>query len=277
MTLRRLGMIGAGGMAETVLTALAEGLTAPLDHFGVLVRSGSEQRALALLERIGPKLALATSVHTSLAALLADAPNAVAECAGHAAVHQYGETILKSGCDLVVISIGALADDGLRATLLSAAQQHGAQLVLPSGAVGGLDALGAARLSGLHTVTYTGRKPPKAWRGTPAERLLDLDALSAPAIFFEGTARQAATDYPQNANVAAAVAIAGLGFDATTVRLIADPKAARNVHEILVRAGCGDFDLRLEGRPSPLNPKTSLMAGLSVAREILNRTGALVI
>jgi aspartate dehydrogenase len=277
VTLRRLGMIGAGGMAETVLSALAESLTAPLGHFGILVRSDSEQRALALLERIGPKLALATSVHTSLAALLADAPDAVAECAGHTAVRQYGETVLKSGCDLVVISIGALADDGLRATLLSAAQQHGARLVLPSGAVGGLDALGAARLSGLQTVTYTGRKPPKAWRGTPAERLLDLDALSAPAIFFEGTARQAATDYPQNANVAAAVAIAGLGFDATRVRLIADPKAARNVHEISVRAGCGDFDLRLEGRPSPLNPKTSLMAGFSVAREILNRTGALVI
>jgi aspartate dehydrogenase len=270
-------MIGAGGMAETVLTALAEDLMAPLEHFGVLVRSGSEPRALALLERIGPKLARATSVHTNLAALLADAPDAVAECAGHTAVHQYGETVLKSGCDLVVISIGALADDGLRATLLSAAQQHGARLVLPSGAVGGLDALGAARLSGLQTVTYIGRKPPKAWRGTPAERLLDLDALSAPAIFFEGTARQAATDYPQNANVAAAVAIAGLGFDATRVRLIADPKAARNVHEISVRAGCGDFDLQLEGRPSPLNPKTSLTAGFSVAREILNRTRALVI
>ena len=277
MTLRRLGMIGAGGMAETVLSAVAKGLAAPLDHFGVLIRSGSKQRALALLDRIGPKLARATSVHTDLAGLLADKPDVVAECAGHAAVRQYGEAVLASGCDLVVISIGALADDALQATLLSVAQRHGTRLILPSGAVGGLDALGAARLSGLHTVTYTGRKPPKAWRGTPAERLLDLDALSAPTIFFEGTARRAATDYPQNANVAAAVAIAGLGFDATTVRLIADPTAARNVHEISVRAGCGDFDLRLEGHPSPLNPKTSLMAGFSVAREILNRTGALVI
>jgi aspartate dehydrogenase len=277
VTLRRLGMIGAGGMAETVLSAVAESLAVPLDHFGVLVRSGAEQRALALLERVGPKLARATSVHTDMAGLLADTPDAVAECAGHTAVRRYGETILDAGCDLVVISIGALADDALRTTLLSAAQRHGVRLVLPSGAVGGLDALGAARLSGLQTVTYTGRKPPKAWRGTPVERLLDLDALSAPAIFFEGTARQAATDYPQNANVAAAVAIAGLGFDATTVRLIADPTAARNVHEISVRAGCGDFDLQLEGHPSPLNPKTSLMAGFSVAREILNRTGALVI
>ena len=277
MRLRRLGMIGVGGMAATVLSAVAKGLAAPLDHLGLLVRPGSEQRALTLLDRIGPKIARATSIRTDLAGLLADTPDVVAECAGHAAVRQYGEAILAAACDLAVISIGALADDTLRTTLLSAAQRHDARLVLPSGAVGGLDALGAARLSGLHTVTYTGRKPPKAWRGTPAERLLDLDALSAPTIFFEGTARRAATDYPQNANVAAAVAIAGLGFDATTVRLVADPMAARNVHEISVRAGCGDFELQLEGHPSPLNPKTSLMAGFSVAREILNRTGALVV
>jgi aspartate dehydrogenase len=277
VTLRRLGMIGVGGMAETVLTAIAEGLAVPLDHFGVVVRSGSERRASALLERVGPKLARTSSVHTDITGLLAHKPDAVVECAGHAAVRQYGETIFGGGCDFVVISIGALADDMLRATLLSTAQRHGVRLVLPSGAVGGLDALGAARLSGLQTVTYTGRKPPAAWRGTPAERVLDLAGLAVPAIFFEGSARQAATDYPQNANVAAAVALAGLGFDATKVRLIADPKTARNVHEVSVRAGCGDFDLQLEGRPSPLNAKTSLMAGFSVAREILNRTGALVI
>ena len=277
MTLRRLGMIGAGGMAETVLTAVAGSLTDSLQHFGILVRPGAEQPARALLDRIGPKLARATSVHTDLAELLAESPEAIVECAGHSAVRQYGEAVLGGGCDFVVISIGALADDALRTTLLSTAKRHGARLVLPAGAVGGLDALGAARLSNLQTVTYTGRKPPAAWRGTPAEHLLDLGALSAPAIFFEGTARQAAIDYPQNANVAAAVALAGLGFDATRVRLIADPKAARNVHEISVRAVCGNFDLQLEGRPSPLNPKTSLMAGFSLAREILNRTDALVV
>jgi aspartate dehydrogenase len=277
MSLRRLGMIGAGGMADTVLTAVAAGLLNPLQHFGALVRPGAQESALALLDRIGPKLALSRSVHTDLAALLADAPDAIVECAGHSAIRQHGEAVLGGGCDFIVISVGALADDALPVTLLSAAERYGARLVLPAGAVGGLDALGAARLSGLRTVTYTGRKPPAAWRGTPAEHLLDLDSLSAPAVFFDGTARQAATDYPRNANVAAAVAIAGLGFDATTVRLIADPTAARNVHEISVRTGCGDFDMQFEGRPSPNNPKTSLMAGFSVAREILNRTGTLVI
>ena len=277
MRLRRLAVIGAGGMAETVLGALAGELTEPLDHLALLVRPAAQPKAAALLDRRGLRLARELSVQTDLAALLATGPELVLECAGHEAVRHYGEAVLGAACDLAVISVGALADDELRAALLSAATRQGVRLVLPAGAVGGIDALRAARLSGLHAVHYTGRKPPLAWRGTAAERAVDLDAITAPVVFFEGTARQAAIDYPQNANVAATVAIAGLGFDATRVRLIADPAAVRNIHEISVQAGCGDFDLRSEGRPSPGNPKTSLMAGLSVAREILNRSSALAV
>jgi aspartate dehydrogenase len=149
--------------------------------------------------------------------------------------------------------------------------------VLPAGAVGGIDALGAAKLSGLEEVTYTGRKPPLAWKGTAAEALLDLGALTEPATFFEGTAREAAMQYPQNANVAATVALAGAGFDATRVRLVADPTIARNLHEVSVRSAAAEFSIRLEGRPSPSNPKTSLTAGYSMAREVLNRARPVVV
>jgi aspartate dehydrogenase len=266
--MRRLGLIGAGGMAETVLTALAANLPAKLDHLSLLTRGGSVSV---------PGVAHETTTRTDLAAFLADDPHLVAECAGHAAVRAYGAAVLASGRDLIVISVGALADDALRADLESAAQHGGSRLILPPGAVGGIDALAAARLSGLHDVVYTGRKPPKAWHGTPAERLLDLDALTAPTTFFEGSAREAASTYPQNANVAATVALAGLGFDATRVRLIADPGIARNVHEVSVRAACADFTIRLDGHPSPANPKTSLTAGYSVARAVLNRVGSFVI
>jgi len=277
MTMRRLGMIGAGGMAETVLGALAVELSEPLEHVALLVRPATRPKAVALLDRIGPRLARRTSVPTDIAALLATAPDLVVECAGHVAVRAYGAAVLGGGCDLAVISVGALADDELRDALVSAAARQGVRLVLPAGAVGGIDALRAARLSGLQAVQYTGRKPPLAWRGSAAERAIDLDAITAPFVFFEGTARQAAIDYPQNANVAATVAIAGLGFDATRVRLIADPSASRNVHEIAVQAGCGDFELKFAGRPTPGHPKTSLLAGLSVAREILNRNSALAV
>lgn len=276
-TMTRLGVIGAGGIAELALTSLVKALDAPLDHVALLVPERSIERAEALLERCGPALTRSAAIHSDVAALLADKPDTVAECAGHVAVRDHGATILEAGCDFIVISIGALADDGLHRQLAKAAKSGGSRLVLPAGAVGGIDALAAAKLSGLEEVIYTGRKPPKAWKGTPAEKLLALDTLTDAAIFFEGSARDAAQAYPFNANVAATLAIAGIGLDATRVRLVADPGVSRNVHEFSVRSGCGDFSVRLEGRPSASNPKTSQLAGYSMARELINRVSAVAI
>ena len=277
MTINRLGIIGAGGIADVALTSLAGSLRAPLAQVSILAREASQGKAQALLDRLGDDLAATRAVHCDIAAFLADDLELVAECASHLAVRTHGAAILAAGCDLVVISVGALADDALRHGLEEAAQTGGSQLILPSGAVGGLDALAAARLSGLDAVIYTGRKPPKAWKGTPAQDLLDLDSLKEPAIFYTGSAREAARDYPFNANVAAALALAGIGFDQTQVRLVADPGIERNVHEFAVTSACSNFTVRLEGRPSAANPKTSLMAGYSVARELVNRTGTTVI
>ena len=277
MTLRRLGVIGAGGIADVALSTLAQKSPSPLQQVTVLVPPEFATQARELLDRLGEKLSSSRLVVTDLAALLANRPELVAECASHVAVEDYGPAILEAGCDLVLISIGALGDEALRRRLEQAATTGGSRVVLPAGAIGGIDALVAARLSGLESVIYTGRKPPKAWVGTSAERLLDLPALTAPATFFEGSAREAARDYPFNANVAATLGLAGIGFDQTQVRLIADPGVSRNVHEFTVRSGCGDFTMKLEGRPSAANPKTSLMAGYSVARELLNRSGTIVI
>ncbi|WP_159997752.1 aspartate dehydrogenase [Roseomonas sp. 18066] len=275
--MRHLALIGAGGMAETTLQALAGRLPRRLACLTVLARPGSEAKAAAMLDRLAPAIAERHGVVTALPALLAARPDFVAECAGHAAVRDHAEAILRAGIPLAVIAIGALADQALHDRLLAAAEAGGAPLILPPGAVGGIDALVAARLSGLEEVVYSGRKPPQAWRGTAAEALLDLDAVVEPVVFYEGSARGAARDYPQNANVAATVALAGAGFEATRVRLVADPSITRNVHEVSVRSAAADFTIRLEGRPSPANPKTSLTAGLSLAREILNRSGGLVI
>ena len=268
----RLGLIGAGGMTATLLGALAEGLPAPLKLLTVLVRDAGRARVPH-----DPRVAERVEIRTDRDAFLADRPQVVAECAGHAAVREHGAAVLEAGCDLVLISSGALADDALRDALLAAARRGGARIGLPAGAVGAIDSLGAARLSGLESVTYVSRKPPGAWRGSPAERALDLGALTEPATFYEGTAREAARDYPANANVAATVALAGLGFDRTRVQLVADPGIARNVHEVAVRSAALDFTIRLEGRPSPENPKTSLTAGYSMARALLNRAARLEI
>lgn len=277
MMLGRLGIIGIGGIAEVVITTIASRLGSPLEHVSVLVLPELKQRALTLLDGAGSKLAKIRSAHTSIDAVLADKPQLIAECASHSAVREYGVLILSAGIDLLVVSIGALADDHLRTEMEKAASGGGSRIVLPSGAIGAIDALGAARLSGLELVVYTGRKPPKAWLGTAAARFVELNTLREPAIFYEGDARTAALEFPMNANVTATLALAGIGFDRTSVRLVADPTITQNIHEFAVRAACGDFTIRLEGRPSSANPKSSLLAGYSVARELLNRISPVVI
>ena len=213
----------------------------------------------------------------TLDALFALKPGLVAECAGHGAVRQYGAAVLARGIDFLVASTGALADAATEAALREAAGDGGAQVLVPAGAIGGADLIGAARLGGLERVTYTSRKKPVAWKGTPAEKLLDLDRLTAATPFFRGPAREAALAYPQNANVAATVGLAGLGLDRTTVVLTADPDAPGNEHGIDVEGAFGKASFRIAGRTLPDNPKTSMLAALSVAHAILQRGQRFVI
>jgi aspartate dehydrogenase len=185
--------------------------------------------------------------------------------------------ILSRGIDLVSVSSGALADAALHDRLVAAARGGHAQLRVVSGAIGALDALSSASIGKLLQVTYRGRKPPQGWRGSPAESKLDLDALSEAAVHFNGSARDAALEYPKNANVAASVALAGVGFDDTTVELIADPGIERNTHEIVAEGDFGRFEFRIEGKSLPGNPRSSAITAMSVVREILRPTSRLVI
>lgn len=199
------------------------------------------------------------------------------DCAGHPALRQHGEAILSRGTDLVTVSSGALADTGLYDRLAAAGQRGGSQLRVVSGAIGALDALSASSVGALQQVTYRGRKPPEGWRGSPAESKLDLDTLSEAAVHFSGSARKAALEYPKNANVAASVALAGMGFDDTRVELIADPGVTRNVHEIVAEGAFGRFEFQIEGKSLPDNPRSSAITAMSVVREILNPTSPIVI
>ena len=195
---------------------------------------------------------------------LADDIDHVVDCAGHAALKQHGPGILRRGFDLTTVSIGALADDALHKSLQQAATDGGATLYLASGAIGGLDCLQAARVGALENVTYIGRKPPQGWRGSLAEDRIDLDALDAATVHFEGSARKAASEYPKNANVAAAVALAGLGFDETKVKLVADPSISENVHEVQASGDFGYFRIEIRGQSLPDNPRSSALAAMSV-------------
>lgn len=193
----------------------------------------------------------------------------VIDCAGHTALAAHGPEILKRGLNLITVSLGALADPHLYASLEKAAIKGNARLHLASGAIGALDCLQAAHVGAIHNVTYVGRKPPQGWLGSPAEAKIDLDGLKAGAeTHFEGTARQAALAYPKNANVAAAVALAGVGFDATQVQLIADADVSANTHEVNATGDFGSFHFQISGQSLPDNPRSSALAAMSILSKL---------
>ncbi len=257
----KIGIIGEGAIGSYVRDKLLE--------------RGHELRALLLLpESLGNRAA--TPAGALCVASVAELPNDIdhmIDCAGHAALAAHGPDILRRGTDLTTVSIGALADEDLYRTLEQAAIDGRARLHLASGAIGALDCLRAARVGRLESVTYTGRKPPQGWIGSPAETRLDLDNLiEGAAVHFDGTARVAAREYPKNANVAAAVALAGLGFDDTRVQLIADPDIEENIHEVQAIGDFGRFSFEIRGHALPDNPRSSALAAMSVISRLEQET-----
>lgn len=264
----RIGIIGFGAIGNTLYRMLGEHLP-QVQVVGVTDRADRQQALQAQL----PGLLVASRVED----LLALKPELVIECAGHVGLQASGPAVLAAGADLLVASVGALADAELEQVLLNAAKQGGGMLRIPAGALGGLDVLGAARFAGLDQVTYISNKAPRAWKGTPAEGMLDLDALTEATVFFEGDAREAALMFPQNANVAAATALAGIGFERTRVQLRADPAASGNRHRIQASGAFGEIDVTILGKTLPENPKTSMLAPYSLVRSLANLSGCIAV
>lgn len=277
MSLKRLGIIGFGSIAREMLTVLERSLEQPLDTIVILVRPGTQAQNRDLLAAEAKGASRECGCVTTIDELIDAQPGLVIECAGHQAVTDHAQTVLSHGIDLVVASTGALSDPALYRRLQDAARRANSRLSLPAGAVGGIDILAGISHSGLGQVTYTSRKPPASWMGTPAENSIDLVGLTEAAVFYEGSARQASADYPKNANTAATIALAGAGFEDTHVRLIADPDVSANVHQIDVTSEAATVSIRVEGRPSPANPKTSLPTVYSLVREVLRRTAPVAI
>ena len=248
----KIGLIGKGAIANYVSAALEK-------------RGHSVGAILLRPERVMENPA-------PYVGAVQDLPNdldLMIDCAGHSALIAYGADILLRGVDLITVSVGALADQQLYDHLKNAALQSNAKMHIASGAIGALDCLQSARVGRLDSVTYVGRKPPNGWKGSPAEQVLDLDALTGGAkMHFQGTARAAALAYPKNANVAAAVALAGIGFDDTQVQLIADADVTENIHEIEAAGEFGSFRFQISGQSLPDNPRSSALAAMSVLSKV---------
>ncbi|MCW2293215.1 aspartate dehydrogenase [Pseudomonas sp. BIGb0408] len=265
-TIRRVGIIGLGAIGRRVLEALQT------QHL--------PSASYAVVDRMQHPEAFTESRHLTLfsdvRSLIDWQPDLVIECAGHGAVVDAVPACLRAGIDVVIASIGALADRALREDLEQAANAGKARLILVSGAIGGLDAIRSARAAGLDEVIYIGRKPPQAWGGTPADDVFDLASIDEPTTIFRGSAAQASVLFPKNANVTAAVALSGVGFELTQVQLIADPGVHKNVHEVQARGAFGELSIRLINNPLPDNVKTSWLAALSIEEAVAKQLQALV-
>ena len=258
----KLAVVGFGAIGQEAARMLRGDAGLQLTQIVVKPNAVDETR------RMAAEVAPGASVLTELDVSLPLRPDLLAECAGHSAVMSHVIMALQAGIPCVVASLGALHKADSYARLEAAAECGGTRVQLISGAVGGMDALAAACTGGVDRVVYIGRKPPRSWYGTPAEQVCALSELTAPCVIFAGSAREAARKFPKNANVAATVALAGLGLERTQVELIADPGIERNVHRMEVTGSFGRLEIQLENLPLLSNPKTSALAVYSLVSAV---------
>ncbi len=253
MTPHRIAVIGYGSISKELIDRLLTHSTLSCTLAVVFRESRTDL----------PALPQGVEAVRGMKALMDFKPDLVIEAAGQAAVREYALPCLQAGLNFMAASVGALADDALRTSLTEAAIKGRGKLILSSGAVASLDYIQAVRRLPSTVVTYESRKPPSAWKDELAKRGLP-HSPNEPIVLFEGDAGEAATLFPQNLNVAATLAMAGMGMTATRVRVVVDPQTKGNEHHIQVSGEAGEMQTQVRNKPSPDNPKTSWVVGLSI-------------
>ncbi|UCE80911.1 MAG: aspartate dehydrogenase [Methanobacteriota archaeon] len=200
----------------------------------------------------------------------------VVEAASQDAARYYTPLALSAGVDVLMMSVGVLNDEEFQNDVFRLAKRKGAKIYVPSGAIGGIDALSAGKLGDIEEVILITTKPPSAFEGNAylIEKGIDPSELRVRTDLFDGTAREAVRHFPQNVNVAATVSLAGVGFDRTKVRIVCDPQVKTNEHRLRARGKFGELDFVTRNVPSPKNPKTSHLAAMSAISAIRKITGS---
>jgi aspartate dehydrogenase len=207
--------------------------------------------------------------------LVSIAPDIVLEAASSEAVREWGDIALSVARRFVVSSSSAFVDHELLCRLRETARRHGSQLVVSPGALAGIDALAAAARLGIHEVRHRIIEPPSSW-ATHANQAM-AGVSSERVILFRGSAREAARQFPLNANVTIVSALSAIGLDRTIVELVADPATDSNSHEIYASGDFGSLVVKMENRPLASNPKSSELAALALLRLVENEVTEFVI
>ena len=207
---------------------------------------------------------------------LAEHADVVIECAPAAVFDEIARPAIERGRILVPLSAGALLS---RQDLIDRAGETGARIMVPTGALLGLDAVKAVAQGAVESIAMVTRKPPRGLAGAPhlVENGISMDGVTEPVKVFSGTAREAAKGFPANVNVAAALALAGIGPDKTAIEIWADSAVDRNVHTITVRSDASSFTMTIENVPSEENPATGRITPLSTVALLQRLTGTLAV
>ncbi|GGE05859.1 putative L-aspartate dehydrogenase [Aureimonas endophytica] len=263
----RLGLAGLGAIGLALARRIDAGALPGVALAAVLSRDAEKTRRL-LSDLIMPPPVVAGPE------ALAEAADIVVEAAPAAAFRPIAEAAIARGRLLVACSGGALLR---QPDLVEAARMRGARILVPTGALGGLDVVRAAAEGRIDAALIETRKPPAAWRGAPYLETagVSLEGLAAPLTLFEGDVLAAAAGFPANVNVAAALALAGIGPERTRVRLVADPALLRNVHHVEIRSDAAHVALTIEAMPDPDNPRTSRLTAFSVLACLRGLSGPL--
>jgi aspartate dehydrogenase len=261
----KVGIAGLG----VIGTAVARRLTAGLEGMElVAVASGGREKAERTLAAIGAAAPVVSP------AALAEACDLIVECAPTAAFMDIAAPAMDAGRIMVTVSAAALIE---HMELVDRARAGGGRIIMATGALLGLDAVAAAAEGEIHSVIMVTRKPPKSLRGAPHLAVIgvDVDALTEPTKLFDGSARDGARGFPANVNVAAALALAGVGPDRTRLQIWADPTLERNTHTIKVDADSARFEMTIENIPSVEKPGTGRITALSVIATLKGLTSPL--
>jgi aspartate dehydrogenase len=253
----KVGIVGMGVIGTHIATAIDHGIP------GIALAGVSVRRATTAAGF--PAFPLDTLIQRS---------ELIVEAATQAALREFGARVLSAGRHLMVLSVGALV--GVLDEWTRLAAKHGCRLLVPSGAIAGLDGVKAAREGAITAVTMETRKPPRGLAGAPyvVERRIDLDAIREETLIFEGPATEAVKAFPANVNVVAALSLAGLGPQRTRIKLFAVPGQQRNQHRITLEGEFGRLRVEIENVPSA-NPRTGKLSYLS-AIAMLRELGAAV-
>jgi aspartate dehydrogenase len=204
---------------------------------------------------------------------LCEIADIVIECAPAGLLRSIVAPFVRNGKTAIVLSAGALLENE---DLVELAKSNGGQIVVPTGALIGLDAVTAAAAGNIHSVRMVTRKPVLGLAGAPyiVDNNIDIERITEPLKIFDGTAREAAKGFPANLNVAVALSLAGVGPDRTRLEIWADPALTRNVHRVDVESDSARFSMSIENVPSE-NPKTGLITALSVIAYLRKQRSAL--